>query len=367
MIPVFAMATWEHRKIESGGYQREFRVYKPVDFDPSEQYSLVIGVHGLGDNMWGFSEYLSDFQMIADTARIIMAYPQGTPNLIGNGWNAAAGNLGIYPSEQYDDVGFINQIVDIIQSEFNIIKKQTYLFGFSNGGYMVQRIACQANDKFYAIASIAGTIGTKVYNCAPERRIPILHFHGTADMNVGYHADLFGMTVKSMLRLWSKHNECGEKDSVHITNVKPDGFKVVHYKYSNCIEPLEHIKVINAAHIILRKSENNYSYAEQMWKFFRQYKDDDSGVPTDVRLREDPILKIYPIPVGDWLNIDLSAFVDYKNLYLSIWDGSGKKIRQIENAQGRVSLDCSYLPNGLYFIKVEGESIMSKASFTVVN
>ena len=370
--PRILLAHWENQTIVSGGYERQFRIYTPVDYSSLDSFSLVIGIHGLGSNMYDFSNAMSDFQRIADTARIIMVYPQGTDNIIlGNAWNAAAGNLGIYPSEQYDDVHFINDIADFMQANYPIIKRFTYLFGFSNGGFMVHRIACEDNGRFHAFASYAGTIGNKVWNCNPERKVPIIHFHGTKDFNVGYNINLFGKNVDETLEIWSGNNECQGRDVFNVPNTKVDGYFIEHYIYKNCIEPLEFFKVNGAAHVILQKEINDISYAEETWKFFLQARTVNQVVSTGLKNRPLTSLKVYPNPTSDYINITLPGSLNHDSgLEISIWDYAGKQITQMitnSSVESSFRYHTGQLPNGLYLIKVTDRDQVYGTTFCVSN
>lgn len=360
----FTFAKWENKLFDFGGYTREYRVYLPEDFSISKSYSLVVGIHGLGDNMTNFSNSLSDFCRIADTADIILVYPQGVDNfLIGTGWNSGAGVLGIYPSERVDDVAFINALTDFTQEIYPIIKDQTYLFGFSNGGFMVQRIACEANERFAAIASIAGTLGDKITQCHPERAVPIVHFHGTADINVNYTNPPMGRSVPSLMKLWKQNYGCDDQaEIINLPNIKPDGYTVDHLIFKNCIEKLELFKINNAMHVLLNKANNDISYSEEMWKFFRPQK-----VITGVQVREkESLLNVFPIPAQDVINIRLLS-ENYQNTEVSIWDYTGKQIAQLKDtSNGVYQLDCSHLSNGLYLVKAINGNQIYRSIFTIV-
>mgnify|MGYP003729000181 FL=1 len=51
----------------------------------------------------------------------------------------------------------------------------------SNGGEMSYMLACQANDIFKAIASVAGMIMEEIYNTCESISIPVFEIHGTQD------------------------------------------------------------------------------------------------------------------------------------------------------------------------------------------
>jgi len=363
LFPAMLFAGFENKSFDFEGINREYRVYTPNGFSSSNLYSLTIGIHGLGDDMTNFSNAFTEFHAIADTANIIFAYPQGMPNAIGNGWNAGAGTLGIYPSVGINDVGFINALVDTMQANYPIIVAQTYLFGFSNGGFMVQRIACEDNGRFAAIASLAGTLGNQITTCNPARKLPILHFHGTADVNVGYYSTPFGINVDSLMHLWAINNACNAVPNMTpVPDTKPDGYTVEHYQYSNCTNRLELFKIYNAAHVLLRKSDNDIGYSEEMWKFFRPHSL-TTGMDTPAPLAQ---VEIYPVPAKDFINIHLQSIVNHQKLQVSIWDFTGKQIAQLSGNDSRLnSFDCNNLPNGIYLLKATSGNNSYSAKFTV--
>jgi polyhydroxybutyrate depolymerase len=49
----------------------------------------------------------------------------------------------------------------------------------SNGGLFTSELVCNRSDRIAAAASIAGT--THAPSCSPERAVPYISFHGTAD------------------------------------------------------------------------------------------------------------------------------------------------------------------------------------------
>ncbi|MCO5230417.1 MAG: T9SS type A sorting domain-containing protein [Chitinophagales bacterium] len=363
LTPTILKAEYFNSSLQMDGVTRNFRVYLPKDFTTEKTYSLVIGIHGLGSNMTDFSSAFWEFRNIADTQDIILAFPQGTDNMIlGTGWNAAAGNLGIYPSEQYNDVGFIDSLTDKLQREYPINKEKTFLFGFSNGGFMVQRMACESNQRYAAIASIAGTIGNKVWNCTPERTLPILHFHGTADLNVGYVVNLFGINVDALLKKWQENNGCDPTPiSINVPNTKVDGYFVTHYVYQNCNERLEFFKIHDAAHILLNANQNDISYSEEIWKFFNP-----PVVPTAIKESiSSAEIKIFPIPAKDIINIQLPENTSSK-LNISILDYTGKQIYNSSNSiSGVHQIDCSHLPSGMYILTVSDEKQIRSEKFIV--
>ncbi len=365
-------AEWLNKSFKHNNLTREYRVYLPDNYDETKVYKLVVGVHGLGSNMTDFSAAFYNFCKIADTADIILVFPQGYDKFfLGRGWNAGAGTLGQYPSAGIDDKGFINAVTDSIQANYPIDKNRTYLFGFSNGGFMVQRMACESNEKFAAIASIAGTIGNKITHCNPGRFLPILHFHGTSDLNVGYYITLFGLNVEDMLSVWKKNNQCSNQSPLRtdIPNVKNDGLTVEHYVYQNCKQPVELFKVNNAEHILLNQENNDIDYSVEMWKFFSPHTLNETEViSANHQFKMKESIKIFPNPVRNLLTIDIATSEFQNNIEINILDINGKQVLTIDSNSNQVhQIDCSKWSNGTYFIKISDDTNFSITKFNVIH
>ncbi len=83
---------------------------------------------------------------------IAVAYPDG----IGGSWNAG-GCCGQAEADDLDDVGFILALVDELVASYSIDPDRVYLTGFSNGGLLAYRLACES-DRFAAIAPVGATL-----------------------------------------------------------------------------------------------------------------------------------------------------------------------------------------------------------------
>lgn len=67
-------AQWTNKTMISGGLTRSYRLYVSPNYNPVNPASLVVTLHGLGDNMTNFSNL--GFAQIGDTANIIVICPQ---------------------------------------------------------------------------------------------------------------------------------------------------------------------------------------------------------------------------------------------------------------------------------------------------
>lgn len=348
------------------GISREYRQYVPSSYDGSEAVPLVIALHGLGDNINNFSGV--GFQVLADTAGFITVYPQALVDQFtqSTAWNSGAGTFGIFPNETIDDVGFINAIIDTLSANYNIDQSRVFATGFSMGGFMTNRLACELNDRIAAFASVAGTIGEGV-NCNPGTDVKICHFHGTADGTVGYGIDgggttdnLFGMSVVEYFGFWTSNNGCG---AVSLQGAFPDnasdGKTVDYTELGSCDNDsrVVHYKAHGADHEWFFEPNNDITYTIEIWKFFLGQT--PSGLVAS-SIAENNIEKIgiYPNPVSDILNLDL---IDAKVLTVSIYSTTGQLVREMSNSNSRI--DVSELHDGLYQVVVTTENGLYANSF----
>lgn len=92
----------------------------------------------------------------------------------GGSWNSFAD-----PGRR-DDVAFLAAVADDAARRFGFARERTILAGFSGGGIMTWRAACDAPEAFSAYAPVAGLL----WRPLPERcaaPVRMLHVHGWSD------------------------------------------------------------------------------------------------------------------------------------------------------------------------------------------
>jgi polyhydroxybutyrate depolymerase len=117
---------------------------------------------------------------------ILLALGHGNLNSVSfYYWNATNACCDLDHSDP-DDVGYIMGIIADVQKTYAVDPKRIYAFGHSNGGFMVNRLACDQADKFAAIVSLAGETYLDQSKCAASAPIAYLQVQGDADMTVPY-------------------------------------------------------------------------------------------------------------------------------------------------------------------------------------
>jgi len=175
------------RTLVSDGRERCYLLYVPPSLDRTRPVPVVVSLHGFASNAWS-QELLARWNRLADKEGFVVVYPEGTSFPVR--WNSG----GTVFSGKVDDVRFFRDVVADLAKEVAIDPARIYVTGMSNGGAMANRIACEAAD----VVAAAGTVAAVPMDastdapvdvaqaCTPQRPVPLIAFHGTADPLVKY-------------------------------------------------------------------------------------------------------------------------------------------------------------------------------------
>lgn len=351
LIPTVTFSQWTQKTIQHEGIQRQYWIYVSPNYDANTPASLVVTLHGMGDNATNFKGI--NFHLVADTANIIILAPDAlVDGLTGmTAWNSSAGIMGISPNPTINDVGFINTIVSETIADYSVEATKTYVCGFSMGGFMTQKLAMEVYSPFAAFASVAGTFGSGLSVSSPGRAIPIAHFHGTEDATVGYESNIFGSNVEDLVDFWVDNNNCNPTP-VHtfLPDSPLDTFTVEHFLYENQNNMVvELFKVNNAGHIWLQ-GDHDISYTAEIWNFFNKHTHQNLSIGEE-NIHD---FALYPNPTKDFITVEIEHLHAQS---ISIQDLSGKEVYNGE-INGIAKIDVSTLTSGLYFVKIG--SVMKK-------
>jgi polyhydroxybutyrate depolymerase len=317
-----------------------------------------LAFHGGGLSGYPSIQYQSRLSQKSDTAGFIVVYPEGVKIAGNRTWNAGD-CCAPSTTQNIDDIGFVNSLLDNLYANRPIDTTRVYATGFSNGALLCYRIANQLTNRFAAIAPVAGDLMYYPWN--PSRSIPIISFHSYLDQNVKYFG---GVTVgstgtyfppqDSIFEIISTNYSCGIlKDTLfHNTN------QFDHFRYSNCScgAIIEQYVSFDGEHSwpggLSSGSvtvSNQFSATYLMWQFFENYT--TNCVITNI---EKDIEKnnsfVYPNPFTNkirLLNTKKTENYSLLNCFGQVvW--TGKNIEQ---------KDFTELACGLYFLQLENKTI----------
>jgi len=187
------------------GRPRSYRLYVPTGYDPAEPMPIVVALHGRPDTGIGFS-IITQLHLTAERENFLVLYPDG----INLGWNYVNGIRNFGGGDVWDDVQHLEDLVLTISEQVNVDLNRVYATGFSNGGFMTQRLACEAYDFFAAFAVSGATMVPGMEPlCNPDNDVPIMFIHGTADVSIpwrGSETSHYG--VIQNLYYWVTYNDC---------------------------------------------------------------------------------------------------------------------------------------------------------------
>ncbi|MBZ0278920.1 MAG: hypothetical protein K8I60_22430, partial [Anaerolineae bacterium] len=193
------------------GLARSYALYVPASYDPAVPMPLVMMLHGRFGTGAGMAA-LTDMNILAEKYGFIGLYPDG----IDNQWNYVR-NIPGYPDAQDDNVFLSNLIADV-SLNLNVDQTRIYVAGFSNGGFMTGRLACENPNQYAAFATVsAAGFGGMLSVCPEGHPIAMLMMHGTADTNVPWDGQAYTrgdrtiyslVPVADTLSFWAQYIDC---------------------------------------------------------------------------------------------------------------------------------------------------------------
>lgn len=346
--------------MDVGGETRTYTYFVPMTMPPQAP-ALVFVLHGATQDGETIMD-ISAFNDIANANNFIAVYPDG----VGNSWNVGLTTGG----STADDIAFIEALVDHFATDFSIDLTRVYSCGFSAGGYMSHRLACESSVCFAAIASVAGAISEDALsNCAPQYTPSILQIHGTSDLVVSYNGSVIsGISVDEIISTWLSNNNCPTTAEVEaLPNISVIDFSTVErFSYAPCDEnsEVELLKITGGGHqwpgtdALLGGIGNinrDIDASVEIWNFFSQFQ-----CPSEVgieEIAESNHLVIYPNPASDVINIQCTG--DKQREEIVILNAQGQIVYQQKWNAGetRIQLSLGSFAPGIYIIKDTNQRI----------
>jgi polyhydroxybutyrate depolymerase len=351
--------------IQSGGLTREYLLYIPAVYNGNTAVPVVFNLHGYTSNNLAQAFY-GDFRPIADTANFLVVHPNGTLDGQGNRfWNTFLGNSNV------DDVGFISDLLDTLQANYNIDANRVYSTGMSNGGFMSYSLACELNDRITAIASVTGSmIQSKLNACNPERPVPVMQIHGTADNTVPYNGSAINtfVSIPALVNAWVDFNECNPTPIItQVPNTNTaDGCTAERQLFTGGDQgsTVELYKINGGGHtwpgalFNIGVTNQDFSASQEIWRFFSQYRLNQlSSTQKPESVSEH--WSVFPNPMQDHLILqsDNQAWVQR----IQVFDALGKLQYTLSpNTNEQIRIETATWAVGVYTVVIEQEGRVAR-------
>jgi polyhydroxybutyrate depolymerase len=225
--------------ISSGGKNRQFDIYVPYGLVDDEIHPAIFTFHGYASNPSKIAN-LANTVPYAESYKWYAIFPKGSGFILSfNGAGCCAGNT-------QDDVGFARNIIAWLEENTCVDTAKVFSTGFSNGGFMTHRLACEASDVFAAFAPHSGLIEkTFAPTCSPQYSRPILALHGTADGVVPFFGNGNWNSFSEVMDFWTQEEGCTDEAAEIF---RTDSTHCIRFDNCNNGVPVEYCDIAGLAH-----------------------------------------------------------------------------------------------------------------------
>jgi polyhydroxybutyrate depolymerase len=287
--------------IKVDNVDRKFLVYRPSGI--TSVRSVVTVLHGGGGMGLGVADLgahpLSVFRTVADTARFLLVYPEGSQDIQGSpGWNDCRADD--QSGSQGDDISFLQRLNARLSSELGVPSSRMFLTGTSNGALMTYAYAFRFPETIRAIAVSSGNLplNPEPGACATGSSLPmpIMVTHGTLDPAMpadgGCVANLGGacnrgrvVSQTATIAYWLQRNQLtGIQPETSNLDIDPNDAGPVQKRVYAGNNPLLYYVLTGAGHAVPSRTvftsttpasgaqNRDIEFATEVWKFFRQWQ-----------------------------------------------------------------------------------------------
>jgi poly(3-hydroxybutyrate) depolymerase len=212
--------------ISVGKLQRKVLVYLPRSMREGETVPLLFGYHGWHSNPWYFSN-LMNITHYAEKYTFALAMGIGTsmgtwsspiccPAFCDEtccakgdkldvvrpcGWNEGQSEAKLPRFRGVDDIAYAKASAELLSAQACVDVSSVFAIGFSMGGSMTNRAACEGADFFRGVVAISGGLDMPLEACQPAKPLPVSLFCGTADPGCF-------QGVNQTFEMWASRNGC---------------------------------------------------------------------------------------------------------------------------------------------------------------
>ena len=267
-IAVAAGTTAYSATLSVNGVSRSYIVMRPVA--ASTAAPLLILLHPLNTTTVQMANLTKVTNFVATQGFWVVL-----PAAINGQWQDDPSRTGS------DDTNFISALIDSLVSQ-GADATRVYAAGYSDGGFMSERLACELSTKIAAFGIDAGAvIANSPTYCKPAVQRPKLYILGTADNVVPYNGGMVGVdSAAASMAFWVGLQHCGGTVASTLPTLVSDGTTVQLTDYTGCTagNDLRLYTVYNGGHAwpngitqSVGKTTQNLDATGIIWSFASAY------------------------------------------------------------------------------------------------
>ena len=268
-----AAQTWEDVKV--GTSTRKTLTYIPKNVEKST--ALVISLHGMNQDP-EYQQKQTQWNAMADKEGFIVTYPLG--------------NNKMWDTNGTSDVKFVETVINEMINQHHVDKNRIYLSGFSMGSWLGYHCLETLGDQIAAFGPVSGVdIGKQP---KANRKVPIMHIHGTGDDVFKYTGDPSHMaggypSIEEYVKKWAAYEGC-DASNPQVVRPYPSSRKTANATrtiYNNVNDDVEVnlISIDGKGHWHSNES-NGVNSTQELWNFFKRHRLNQHSTP-------DPNFQIY--------------------------------------------------------------------------
>jgi polyhydroxybutyrate depolymerase len=220
---------------------RESIIYQPAG---QQHDGVAVFLHGSPGNAKKVMA-IFDAKSLANTHKLIVLGPAGKTRTWG--WQS----VNDLTEETNTDVDYINELLIKVRGDYNVTSDKVYIFGYSAGGFMAYKLACQMPELITAVISLAGQYRGDLDACPTATGVNLHHFHSPTDQEVPMagRASAKIVSVDDTITLWRQKNGCDVTvDISQHPGVTSDSSGTSTESYQNCDKTVALSKLALVAH-----------------------------------------------------------------------------------------------------------------------
>ena len=265
--------SWETITVGSG--IRKTYTYIPVNVEKSP--ALVISLHGLNQDP-EYQQKQTQWNAMADKEGFIVTYPLGNNKM----WDTSGTG----------DVKFVETVIKEMINQHHVDRNRIYLSGFSMGSWLGYHCLETLGDKIAAFGPVSGVdIGKQP---KANRKVPIMHIHGTGDDVFKYTGDPSHMaggypSIEEYVKKWAAYEGC-DANNPQVVRPYPSSRKTANATrtiYNNVNDDVEvNLISIDGKGHWHSNDPNGVNSTQELWNFFKRHRLNQHSTP-------DPNFQIY--------------------------------------------------------------------------
>lgn len=151
------------------------------------------------------------------------------PEALDGAWKAE-------PLEGTDDKDFMSALIDTLVAD-GVDPDRVSVAGYSNGGVMAERMACEMSDRIAAVGVVAATLPLSLWlSCAPVASRPKLYVLGKDDPIVPYNGVAGLGSAMALMDYWATKQGCDGAVSTPLPDSADDGTTVQLDERTGCTD-----------------------------------------------------------------------------------------------------------------------------------